>query len=47
MVPEFSQTARRLNATMTDYVQALIEEGYVEGDPSSWDARFGWRRTAW
>lgn len=33
MVPEFSQMARRLNATMTDYVQALIDEGYVEDDP--------------
>jgi AcrR family transcriptional regulator len=33
MVPEFSQTANRINATMTDYVRALVDEGYLEGDP--------------
>lgn len=33
LVPEFSQTAHRLHATMTDYVRALIDEGHLEGDP--------------
>ncbi len=34
MVPEFSQTARRFEATLTDYVRALVDEGHVEGDPT-------------
>jgi AcrR family transcriptional regulator len=33
MAPEFSQMARRINATMTDYVRALIDQRYLEGDP--------------
>jgi AcrR family transcriptional regulator len=31
-IPEYSLTVARFHATMTDYVKALIDEGYVVGD---------------
>lgn len=31
LAPEFSQIVARFHATMTDYVQALIDEGYLVG----------------
>ena len=31
--PEYSHTVARFHATMSDYVKALIDEGYVVGDP--------------
>ncbi|WOH53356.1 TetR/AcrR family transcriptional regulator [Bradyrhizobium sp. sBnM-33] len=32
-LPAFSQTVARFFATMTDYVQSLVDDGHLEGDP--------------
>ncbi|WP_139101100.1 TetR-like C-terminal domain-containing protein, partial [Acinetobacter baumannii] len=32
IAPQYSATMKRFRATMTTYVQALLDAGYIEGD---------------